>query len=74
MLTLGGTCASSAAQAQESGDKFGIAILFDRRNPELAPFLGDLKREISAVVGRDATVLFPEDAHLTNNFDPSVAQ
>ena len=48
---------------------FKVGILVDRTNPELAPLIDKLKSEVKAVVGEDATIVFPDDALLVNNFD-----
>ncbi len=53
---------------------YKVGILVDRTNPELAPLIDKLKNEITAVVGEDATILFPENAMLINDFNPVKAR
>ena len=54
--------------AQEKST-YRVGVLLDRTNPELAPLILRLQNEIKAVVGEDATILFPEESLLVNNFD-----
>ena len=59
-----------AAQALFGQKKsYNVGILLDKQNSELAPLLEQLKTEITSVVGEDATIVFPENGLLANNFD-----
>ncbi|MEM1095641.1 MAG: TolC family protein [Bacteroidota bacterium] len=53
---------------------YDIGILVDFDSPELAPLLAQMKQEITAVVGEDATVRFPETSFLVNTFSAAQAE
>lgn len=57
-----------------SQDKtFRIGFLLDKNSVEINELLKELSDEISAVVGEDAVLEFPEVSKLVNNFDSSTA-
>ena len=49
--------------------QYNIGILLDGMPPEIEVLLEDLKKEIKAVVGYDADILFPKESILVNNRD-----
>ena len=64
---------SSSLHAQSRKKNIQIGILIDTISPELAPYLIQLKNEIKAVVGEDATIIFNQKDILTNNFNIQTA-
>lgn len=52
---------------------FKIGFLLDKNSVEINELLKELSDEISAVVGEDAVLEFPEVSKLVNNFDSSTA-
>ena len=48
---------------------FTIGILLDKRAEKLDPIFKQLQEQITAVVGEDAIILFPEENILANNYD-----
>lgn len=57
-----------------SQDKtFRIGFLLDKNSVEINELMNKLSDEISAVVGEDAVLEFPEVSKLVNNFDSSTA-
>lgn len=48
---------------------YNIGILIDERTVELDPLLLQLEEQIRTVVGEDATINFPVNSILTNNYD-----
>ena len=57
-----------------SQDKtFRIGFLLDKNSVEINELLKELSDEISAIVGEDAVLEFPEVSKLVNNFDSSTA-
>lgn len=62
----------SFALAQDKSYKVGF--LLDKTNDRIGLLLDDLEEEITAVIGEDAIILFPDNNRYTNNFDPSLAQ
>ena len=65
LLVLLGTIVSHA----QDKTTYKVGILVDRTTTELSPLIEILKNEIKAVVGEDATIVFPNDALLVNNFN-----
>ena len=63
---------SSSVFAQDKSYKIGF--LLDKTNDKIGLLLDNLEEEITAVVGEDATVIFPNNNRYTNNFDPLIAQ
>lgn len=61
----------SYGQAKED---YAIGMLLDFRSAEMEPLLDALRQEIVAVVGEDATIRFPENSVLVNNFDGVLAE
>lgn len=61
----------SYGQAKED---YAIGMLLDFRSAEMEPMLEALRQEIVAVVGEDATIRFPENSVLVNNFDAAQAE
>lgn len=61
----------SYGQAKED---YAIGMLLDFRSAELEPMMEALRQEIVAVVGEDATIRFPENSVLVNNFDAALAE
>ncbi|MEL6865437.1 MAG: TolC family protein [Bacteroidota bacterium] len=59
----------SAAQKQV----YSIGILTDISTAEVTPLLDQVKDQIKAVVGEDATILFEEENALVNNFSLEAA-
>ena len=55
-------------------ETYDIGILTDVNLPKLLPLLENLKNEITAVVGEDAVIRFPEEFLLTSDFDITRAQ
>ncbi len=55
-------------------ETFNIGILTDVNMPKLTPLLENLKSEITAVVGEDAVIRFPEEFLLTNDFNITKAE
>ncbi len=53
---------------------YEIGLLADKITPEIAPLVEQLKQEIIAVVGEDATITFPDSSTLANNFDRETAR
>ncbi len=51
-----------------------IGVLVDNRSSKLAPLSEQLKNEVKAVVGEDATVVFPEQSLLFSDFSLETAQ
>lgn len=64
----------SLAVFSQQKETYDIGILADANVPKLAPLLEDLKNEITAVVGEDAVIRFPEEFLLTSDFDITKAQ
>lgn len=60
---------SSYAQKQT----YRIGVLADNRTERVEPALDELQRQIIAVVGEDAKIVFPPDAVLINYFDANKA-
>jgi outer membrane protein len=54
-------------------ETYAIGILTDVNMPKLVPLLEILKTEITAVVGEDALIRFPEEFLLTNDFNETKA-
>ena len=52
---------------------FKIGFLLDKNSVEINELMNELSDEISAVVGEDAVLEFPEVSKLVNNFDSSTA-
>ncbi|MDT0559029.1 TolC family protein [Ichthyenterobacterium sp. W332] len=52
---------------------YKIGFLLDKSSVEIEVLLKELSSEISAVVGEDAKLEFPETSKLVNNFDSAVA-
>ncbi len=50
-------------------DSYNIGILLDAGTPELSYLLDSLKAEITAVVGEDADIVFPDESILTKELD-----
>ncbi|WP_109300953.1 TolC family protein [Aquimarina sp. AU474] len=48
---------------------YNIGVLLDNRTEQLDPLLLQLKNQIKAVVGEDATIVFSDNSILINNFD-----
>lgn len=48
---------------------YDIGILIDNEQPELVPILEELQDEISAVVGEDAIIRYPEGSLLSNDLN-----
>lgn len=61
--------ASSFSQTKQ----YNIGILLDKNSTEINGILDELANEITAVVGEDAILKFPETSKLVNNFDGSKA-
>ena len=55
-------------------EAYDIGILTDVNLPKLGPLLDALKDEITAVVGEDAEIRFPDEFLLTNDFSITKAQ
>ncbi|WP_205527078.1 TolC family protein [Hanstruepera ponticola] len=53
---------------------YKIGFLLDKTNSKIASLVDKLEEEITAVVGEDATVVFPDNNRYTNNFDPLLAK
>ena len=53
---------------------YEIGVLIDEITPEINPLFEALKTEIVAVVGEDATILFPDERILVNAFDLGLAE
>ncbi|MET1257994.1 TolC family protein [Flagellimonas sp. DF-77] len=53
---------------------YRVGVLFDQRTTELEPLIVKLTNEIKAVVGEDATIEFPADRFLENDFDIDAAR
>lgn len=52
---------------------YRIGYLLDKNSDEIEGLLKELSNEISAVIGEDAVIEFPESSKLINNFDKSLA-
>ncbi|MDT0605962.1 TolC family protein [Croceitalea rosinachiae] len=63
----------TSALAQEKSI-YKVGVLLDRTTPEISPLIVRLQNEIKAVVGEDATIVFPEESLLVNDFDLERAQ
>ncbi|MDG1378694.1 MAG: TolC family protein [Flavobacteriaceae bacterium] len=61
-----------AVQAQIKST-YNIGLLLDNTTSEVISILNELEHEITAVVGEDALVKFPETGRLVNYFDTNVA-
>ncbi|WP_223034013.1 TolC family protein [Hanstruepera marina] len=58
-----------------SQDKtYKIGFLLDKANDRINVLIDDLQEEIIAVVGEDATVVFPSNSRYVNNFNPNLAK
>ena len=53
---------------------YNIGVLADNRSPKLSPLFDQLKNEVKAVVGEDASIVFPEGSLLFSSFDLQMAQ
>ena len=53
---------------------YNIGILLDKRTEKIEPIFLQLKKQIKAVVGEDAEILFPDKSILVNNFDLQTAE
>lgn len=53
---------------------YTIGVLVDNSSPKLSPLFDQLKNEVKAVVGEDATIVFPDRALLFSNFNLQTAQ
>ncbi|MEM1338532.1 MAG: TolC family protein [Bacteroidota bacterium] len=51
-----------------------IGVLVDSRSSKILPLYEQLKNEVKAVVGEDATVVFPEESLLFSDFSLETAQ
>ena len=63
---------TSAIQAQIK-PTYKIGFLLDNVTAEVEPILKELQNEITAVVGEDAIIIFPQSCKLVNYFDTNVA-
>ena len=61
-----------AVQAQIKST-YNIGLLLDNTTSEVNSILNELEDEITAVVGEDALVKFPETSRLVNYFDSNIA-
>ncbi len=61
------------AFAFSQSNTYKIGFLLDKNSTEINGILGKLANEITAVVGEDAILKFPETSKLVNNFDSSKA-
>ena len=52
----------------QSKRTFNIGILLDKTTAELNPIILQFKEQIKAVVGEDATIVFPDDSRLVNDY------
>jgi outer membrane protein TolC len=52
---------------------FQVGFLLDKNSSEVDTLIEELSEEITAVVGEDATLFFPESSRLVNNFDATQA-
>ncbi len=59
----------SATRTQDGKRVYNVGILFDEFAVDIAPLFSALKSEIVAVVGEDATIRFPDEMFLPNEFD-----
>lgn len=48
---------------------YNVGILLDHESKELAPVLDDMKTQVKAVVGEDATISFPSQSLLYNEYN-----
>ncbi|WP_282087554.1 TolC family protein [Aquimarina algiphila] len=64
-------CFSAMLSAQKRN--YNIGILTDYQTPKVIPLLTKLKSEIRSVVGEDATINFPEESTLVNNYNLDTA-
>ncbi|UII78776.1 TolC family protein [Flagellimonas sp. CMM7] len=53
---------------------YNIGVLLDISTEEIQPIRDNLRKEIIAVVGEDATINFPPGSYLTNNYSLELAQ
>nr|WP_299342826.1 TolC family protein [Allomuricauda sp.] len=53
---------------------YTIGVLADSRSPKLSPLFEQLKNEVKAVVGEDATIVFPDGSLLFSSLDLQKAQ
>lgn len=58
---------------EAGGSTYEIGFLVDEMVPEMLPLFVELRNEIVAVVGRDATIRFREDGLLSNELDHATA-
>ena len=58
---------------QSYSQNFKIGILTDKLDGRSTPLLNQLKEEIKAVVGEDATINFSQENVLSNNFNVKYA-
>ena len=47
---------------------YNVGFLFDKQTPEVTQYLSVLQKEIKAVVGEDALIMFSSDNTLVNNY------
>ncbi|WP_268122570.1 TolC family protein [Roseivirga pacifica] len=64
----------SAIVFGQNRGSFTIGVLIDEDVPEVNRLYDRLKNEVSAVVGEDAELRFPDEYFLVNNFNPELAK
>jgi len=62
------------SQLTAQNRNYNIGILVDESSEELLPLLTQLKSQIQAVVGEDATISFPDESYLVNNYNLQKAE
>ncbi|MEM9649035.1 MAG: TolC family protein, partial [Bacteroidota bacterium] len=65
LFLLAGLLSGSAQEKRT----YKIGVLLDRVTTELSPLIEKLQNEITAVVGEDAIIEFPQESLLVNDFD-----
>ena len=64
----------SAMGFSQSKKTYNIGILIDNKTIELSPLVEQLKTQIIAIVGEDATIKFPTQSFLVNNYNLQKAE
>jgi outer membrane protein TolC len=64
----------SSSLFSQGKKQYDIGILADRIPPESIPLIDELKQEITAVIGEDAIIRFPEEYILANDLDQAKAE
>ena len=73
-LLLFFVCLLTTTLAVAQKPNYNIGVLLDQRTEKVEPIFALLQEQIRAVVGEDATISFPAESVLVNNFDLDLAR